>query len=105
VKRLARVCEGETDAKGLLFCEFASPVSGELLVEVRATDAGGNVAVSNSSVWVAGGGEWWFDVSNDDRMDVLPERKRYEPGETAVLQVAHAVPRRHRAGDGGARRR
>jgi uncharacterized protein YfaS (alpha-2-macroglobulin family) len=87
VKRLARVCEGEADAKGLLFCEFASPVSGELLVEVRATDAAGNVSVANSSVWVAGSGEWWFDVSNDDRMDVLPERKRYEPGETAVFQV------------------
>jgi len=87
VKRLARVCEGEADAKGLLFCEFVSPVSGELLVEVRSADAGGNVAVANSSVWVAGPGEWWFDVSNDDRMDVLPERKRYEPGESAVFQV------------------
>ena len=25
--------------------------------------------------------------SNDDRMDVLPEKKRYEPGETAAFQV------------------
>jgi uncharacterized protein YfaS (alpha-2-macroglobulin family) len=87
VKRLQRVCEGPSDDKGLLFCEFASPVSGELLVEVRAADREGNVAAANSSVWVAGKGEWWFDVSNDDRMDVLPERKRYEPGETAVFQV------------------
>ena len=38
-------------------------------------------------MWVAGEGEWWFDASNDDRMDVLPEKKRYEPGETAVFQV------------------
>ncbi len=87
IKRLQRVCEGRSDDKGLLFCEFASPVSGELLVEVRTADGDGNVAVANTSVWVAGKGEWWFDVSNDDRMDVLPERKRYEPGETAVFQV------------------
>jgi alpha-2-macroglobulin len=87
VKRLQQVCEGRSDARGLLFCEFAAPVSGELLVEVRAADADGNVAVANTTVWVAGQGEWWFDVSNDDRMDVLPERKRYEPGETAVFQV------------------
>lgn len=87
VKRLATVCEGETDAKGLLFCEFPSPVSGEVLVEVRAQDSAGNLAVANRSVWVAGAGEWWFDMSNDDRMDVLPERKHYEPGEKAVLQV------------------
>jgi len=87
VKRLRTVCEGETDAKGLLFCEFTSPVSGEILVEVRSRDAAGSLAVANASAWVAGSGDWWFDVSNDDRMDVLPERKRYEPGETAVLQV------------------
>ncbi len=54
---------------------------------MRAADGAGNVAVANSSVWVAGKGEWWFDASNDDRMDVLPEKKRYEPGEKAVFQV------------------
>jgi uncharacterized protein YfaS (alpha-2-macroglobulin family) len=87
IKRVNSVCEGTTDAKGLLFCEFASPVSGEVLIEARARDAAGNQAATYSSAWVAGGGEWWFDLSNDDRMDVLPERKRYEPGEKAVLQV------------------
>ncbi|HEU5283382.1 MAG TPA: MG2 domain-containing protein, partial [Burkholderiales bacterium] len=87
VKRVKDVCEGTTDAKGLLFCEFASPVSGEVLIEARARDAAGNPAATHSSAWVAGSGEWWFDVSNDDRMDVLPERKRYEPGDKAVFQV------------------
>jgi uncharacterized protein YfaS (alpha-2-macroglobulin family) len=87
VKRLARVCEGESDDKGRVFCEFTSPVSGEISVEASATDAAGNAAFANSAVWVAGGGEWWFEASNDDRMDVLSERKRYEPGERAVFQV------------------
>ena len=32
-------------------------------------------------------GELWFAQDNDDRIDVLPEKKRYEPGETARLQV------------------
>jgi hypothetical protein len=32
-------------------------------------------------------GELWFEQDNDDRIDVLPEKKRYEPGETARLQV------------------
>jgi hypothetical protein len=87
VQRVKSVCEGATDAKGLLFCEFASPVSGEVLIEARARDAAGNQAATHRSAWVAGSGEWWFDVSNDDRMDVLPERKRYEPGAKAVFQV------------------
>jgi uncharacterized protein YfaS (alpha-2-macroglobulin family) len=87
VKRLKSVCEGETDDKGRLFCEFASPVSGEISVQASAQDGAGNMAYANSSVWVAAGGDWWFDASNDDRMDVLPEKKRYEPGDKAVFQV------------------
>ncbi len=87
VKRLARACEGESDDKGRVFCEFASPVSGEISVQASAVDAAGNAAFANSSVWVAGGGEWWFEASNDDRMDVLPEKKHYEPGDQAVFQV------------------
>ena len=87
VKRLQGVCEGESDEKGRLFCEFTSPVSGEISVQASAVDAAGNPVFANSSVWVAGGSEWWFEASNDDRMDVLPEKKRYEPGEQAVFQV------------------
>ena len=36
---------------------------------------------------MAGKGDWWFEVSDNDRIDLLPEKKRYEPGETAVFQV------------------
>ncbi|HEX9910692.1 MAG TPA: alpha-2-macroglobulin family protein, partial [Desulfatiglandales bacterium] len=32
-------------------------------------------------------GRWWFDISDHDRMDLIPEKKRYEPGETAVFQA------------------
>ena len=32
-------------------------------------------------------GELWFGGDNHDRIDVLPEKKRYQPGETARLQV------------------
>jgi uncharacterized protein YfaS (alpha-2-macroglobulin family) len=84
---LGTVCEGASDKRGLLLCEFTAPVSGELLVEVRTRDADGRDAVAHASVWVAGKGEWWFDASNDDRMDLLAERKRYDQGETARLQV------------------
>jgi uncharacterized protein YfaS (alpha-2-macroglobulin family) len=87
VQRVKTVCEGRSDANGMLFCEFASPVSGEILIEARAQDAAGNTAVTSSSVWVAGEGDWWFSASNDDRIDVLPERRRYEPSDKAVLQV------------------
>jgi alpha-2-macroglobulin len=87
VKRLRDACEGRTDTKGLLVCEVASSVSGNVVVRARATDESGNAIYAHQDMWVAGKDEWWFDVGNDDRMDVLPEKKRYEPGETAVFQI------------------
>ncbi|MBM4306364.1 MAG: hypothetical protein FJ123_06460 [Deltaproteobacteria bacterium] len=36
---------------------------------------------------MAGKDEWWFEVGDHDRIDLLPENKRYEPGEKATLQV------------------
>lgn len=87
IKMLKEACSGVSDSKGLLVCETASPVSGNLIVQARATDSDGKTVYTHRDVWVAGKDEWWFDVTNDDRMDVLPERKRYEPGETATFQV------------------
>lgn len=87
VKRVKTVCEGQSDARGMLFCEFASPLSGELIVQARGADPAGNASVTQTSLWVAGDDDWWFEASNDDRMDVIPERKHYEPGQKAVFQV------------------
>ncbi len=86
-KRVGDICEGKTDARGLLVCEVQSPVSGNVILQAEAVDNAGNAAVAHRDVWIAGKGEWWFDVSDNDRIDLLPERKRYEPGETAVFQV------------------
>ncbi len=87
VKRIGALCEGQTDEKGLLICETKSPVDGNLILRAELADDAGNVSYAHREVWVAKSGEWWFDVGNEDRMDVLPEKKRYEPGETATFQV------------------
>ncbi len=87
VMRIGDLCEGETDEKGRLYCEVTSPVDGNVILRAQLADAVGNMSYANREVWVAKSGDWWFDVADDDRMDVLPERKRYEPGETAVFQV------------------
>ncbi len=87
VKAIGSACSGKTDAKGLLICETKSPVSGNLILRAQTTDDAGNISFTHSDVWVAGSEDWWFTQSNDDRMDLLPEKKRYEPGETAVLQA------------------
>ncbi len=87
VKEIGSLCTGRTDERGLLLCEAELQTAGEVQLIVRGTDAQGNTVQSATSVWVTKQGELWFAQDNDDRIDVLPEKKRYEPGETAKLQV------------------
>jgi alpha-2-macroglobulin len=81
------VCSGPTDVHGLLLCEAPTTVSGGVVLEASAADQDGRPIAAHADAWVAGDDEWWFSVSDNDRMDLLPERPRYEPGETAKLQV------------------
>ena len=87
VKDLGPLCSGNTDERGLLLCEAELTTAGQVELVVEAKDAAGHLATAATSVWVTRQGELWFAQDNDDRMDVLPEKKRYEPGETARLQV------------------
>ena len=85
--RRGEVCRGVTDARGLLDCRAQSPASGNVVLEARTEDAAGRPSWTNMDVWVAGEDDWWFDAGDSDRMDVLPQKPRYEPGQTALFQV------------------
>jgi len=84
---LGEVCSGRSDARGLVLCEATLETSGQVELVAQAKDAQGHVARAASSVWVTRAGEVWFGSANDDRMDVLPEQRAYEPGQVARLQV------------------
>jgi uncharacterized protein YfaS (alpha-2-macroglobulin family) len=87
VKALGDLCQGSTDNKGLLACDLKSPSAGNIILQANAADADGNESSANREIWVAGDHDRWFDASDNDRIDLLPEKKRYEPGETARLQL------------------
>jgi alpha-2-macroglobulin len=87
VKRLGTLCDGKTNNKGLLICTSSAPASGELILQASTRDEAGRTAVANRATWIAGGDEWWFAARDDDRIDLLPEKKRYEPGQKARFQV------------------
>ncbi|RZT38355.1 alpha-2-macroglobulin family protein [Cupriavidus agavae] len=84
---LGVVCEARTDAQGRARCDVALAQAGEIELVANARDADGRVAQAATTVWVTRQGELWFGGENHDRMDVLPEKKSYAPGETAVFQV------------------
>ena len=86
-KNLGSVCRGKSDARGLLLCETKLREAGEVELVVTAKDKDGNTIQAASSVYVTKQGEIWFGGENHDRMDVLPEKKSYQPGETAKFQV------------------
>ena len=87
VKSLGSLCSGTTDERGLLLCDASLDTAGQVELIAEAKDAQGHAVQAATSVWVTKQGELWFAQANDDRIDVLPEKKRYEPGETAKLQV------------------
>ena len=89
-KDLGQVCSGKSDARGLLLCETKladSNLAGEVELIVTAKDTDGNTIQAASSVYVTKQGELWFGGENHDRMDVLPEKKSYQPGDVAKFQV------------------
>jgi alpha-2-macroglobulin len=87
IRRLGEACSGVTDARGLLPCEVRAPAEGDLILRARAEDPQGRLAATRHEVWIGGAEEQWFAAGDHDRIDLLPSKKRYEPGETAALQV------------------
>lgn len=82
------VCEGKTDSSGYLFCDELRPQgSGNFEFIASAKDSQGNQVETMQSVWFNQQEEVWFDADNHDRIDVIPEKPNYAPGETARLQV------------------
>jgi uncharacterized protein YfaS (alpha-2-macroglobulin family) len=87
VKALGSVCSGNSDARGLLLCDTRIDEAGEVELVATAQDSAGNSSQAASSVYVTKQGELWFGGEDHDRIDLLPEKKSYQPGETARFQV------------------
>ncbi|MBC8118886.1 MAG: alpha-2-macroglobulin, partial [Burkholderiaceae bacterium] len=87
VKRLKQVCRGTTDARGLVLCSGSAPASGDLILVARTDDAAGNAAIATRDVYVAGSDDSWFEAGQSDRIDLIADKRSYEPGETARYEV------------------
>jgi alpha-2-macroglobulin len=80
------LCSGKTNSRGEFFCEKKSPLTGSVIIQANVEDDKGRVSFANREIYV-GGKDTWYEPNNHDRMDLLPEKKFYEPGETAKLQA------------------
>jgi hypothetical protein len=87
VKKIGSVCDGKTDEQGLLICQAKSPVAGNVILQAQTYDEEKRKITANRDIWVADKDDWWFEVNDNDRIDLIAEKKRYEPGEKAKFQV------------------
>ncbi len=87
VTDLGELCRGTTAADGGFECSKAPPGTGQIIVQATVTDSDGHTSTANTSVFVESGDGQWFPVEDSDRIDVIPERPAYEPGDTARFQV------------------
>ena len=62
------------------------PARGELILEASVTDPAGSQARTLTEVWVSGE-DSGFDSAPSNRIDLVPEKPTYAPGETARFQV------------------
>ena len=85
-KSLGELCQGLTDARGLLVCEVKAPAKGSLILRARTVDGEGHASIAHREVSLSGE-ESWRGGSDQDRMDLLPAKKAYEPGQTAKFEV------------------
>lgn len=94
IKTLGKVCEGKTDKNGRFNCEPKGLTPGQVLLQAKTVDAKGRATYARISVHVRAAGEdSWYTPSDSDRIDLLPERNAYEPGEKArfVVQTPFAT--------------
>lgn len=87
VRRIGRFCSARTDRQGRFRCEGAPPARGQLVLVATTSDWLFRPAATHVDVWVYGEDEPWWAQGESDRIELIPERRRYEPGETARLEV------------------
>lgn len=66
---------------------FTPDQPGQYFLTVSANDEAGKTAESSISFYVTGGGDAWWSRSDHDMIELVPDQKRYKPGETARILV------------------
>jgi uncharacterized protein YfaS (alpha-2-macroglobulin family) len=84
---LDQACAGVSDDKGQFLCETHATATGTLVLEAEARDGDGRLSRAHQDVWVPEG-DGWVDASDNDRMDLIPEKRQVDIGETARLRLS-----------------
>ncbi len=86
-QELGVLCRGVTDEQGRYACELTPKDAGEIVLTVRAEDGKGGSSLASAVLYDTQHGDFWFEQADQDRMEVVPERQEYQPGDMARLRV------------------
>ncbi len=77
----------QTDAEGAGRFAFTPPNPGTYVVKAEGVDAEGRRIQSAEFVWVSGRGAVAWRQENNDRIELVADRREYAPGDTATILV------------------
>ncbi len=88
VQKVKDLCTEQTNTEGKISCKGSdTSLSGEYFIVARHKDSRGRMISSRISNYLSGKSDFWYGGSDSDRMDLIPFKKSYEPGEEAEFQV------------------
>ncbi len=76
-----------TSGSKVLAYAFTPQKSGYYIVEAQANDRRGQTAKSAVFLYVSGADYVAWERGDDDRIELVPDRRRYRPGDNATLMV------------------
>lgn len=83
---LVQTVRATTDAQGRASVAAALPQGGEYRIAASGTDDQGRLAASDGFVWATGGDVFW-GVDDTNRVDLIADKRAYQPGDTASVLV------------------
>ncbi len=84
--------QGQTDVTGKAQIKLTIPDSGEFRVQVTATTPEKRSIETTTYLWAPGESPWWSGPAQE-RVQIVPDKKTYQPGDTAhVLIVTGKEP-------------
>ncbi len=86
------ITQGQTDASGKAQIKLIIPDAGEFRVRVTATTPQNRTVETATFLWAPGESPWWSGPAQE-RVQIVPDKKTYQPGDTArVLIVTGKEP-------------
>lgn len=85
-------CARTSDAGAAVTCEVVPDKAGLYLVEATATDAKGRAQTTRVATYVTGGGWVSWQRTDGELLELVADKRVYEPGETAKILVKSPWP-------------